>query len=595
MARDGRVRADRAAGVRGRQGRPAAARVRRRAVGVVPAARRGARRPDGRARPRDDEVAAGARRPRSSSGRIREAARHVELERLAISPQCGFATSVVGNALTPDDQRAKLETLARPRRGCGDRESAGGGNHGPRPSLSVTIRSVPALLTHIPSVLVVCPGQRDRLNLADERILERFALQLAGQPIAPGVRPARIRRPHRALRAGRRRGHRIERRDRAPRRRAGRAPRSAGAGPGGVHALPRQAGLAPDPGRGGARGHPGVRRGRPRRARRAGTAAVPVLPEARRGPPLAARIPDRRAVRATPPRSPRRAPTIDAVTAYDRALEGRTFRTLIAEELLDGVLVTFEGLHVRRADDSGRRHRRRHAPERDQLPAVRVPERPPRRACRPAMAEVAARLMPALGFDGVALQHRVLRPPRRVGDDRRGERADGVAVRAARQGRPRRLDLRAPARARERPDARPAARPRRHGGGELPRARRTTTRSCAPCPIPTAVLERFGHAHVEVLVRPGQRLSENDDDIVSHRLAVVALAGPRPRVGAAPLRRGGRAAAVRARRATGTGLGALVPCPPDRRAYACQPWPSKPTETTRPSSTTVGTMRVPSV
>jgi 5-methyltetrahydropteroyltriglutamate--homocysteine methyltransferase len=47
------------------------------------------------------------------TGRIHEAARHIDLERLAISPQCGFATSVVGNALTPDDQRRKLETLAR--------------------------------------------------------------------------------------------------------------------------------------------------------------------------------------------------------------------------------------------------------------------------------------------------------------------------------------------------------------------------------------------------------------------------------------------------------------------------------------------------
>ena len=45
--------------------------------------------------------------------RIREAATHVDLERLAISPQCGFATSVVGNAITTDDQRAKLEVLAR--------------------------------------------------------------------------------------------------------------------------------------------------------------------------------------------------------------------------------------------------------------------------------------------------------------------------------------------------------------------------------------------------------------------------------------------------------------------------------------------------
>ena len=44
--------------------------------------------------------------------RVREAAAHVDLDRLAISPQCGFATSVVGNAITTDDQRAKLEVLA---------------------------------------------------------------------------------------------------------------------------------------------------------------------------------------------------------------------------------------------------------------------------------------------------------------------------------------------------------------------------------------------------------------------------------------------------------------------------------------------------
>jgi 5-methyltetrahydropteroyltriglutamate--homocysteine methyltransferase len=45
--------------------------------------------------------------------RAREAAAFIDLERLAISPQCGFATSVVGNALTQDDERAKLETIAR--------------------------------------------------------------------------------------------------------------------------------------------------------------------------------------------------------------------------------------------------------------------------------------------------------------------------------------------------------------------------------------------------------------------------------------------------------------------------------------------------
>jgi 5-methyltetrahydropteroyltriglutamate--homocysteine methyltransferase len=45
--------------------------------------------------------------------RIEEASRFVPLERLALSPQCGFATSILGNALSPDDQRAKLETIAQ--------------------------------------------------------------------------------------------------------------------------------------------------------------------------------------------------------------------------------------------------------------------------------------------------------------------------------------------------------------------------------------------------------------------------------------------------------------------------------------------------
>lgn len=43
--------------------------------------------------------------------RIREAARYVPLERLAISPQCGFATSVIGNALTPEDEEHKLRVV----------------------------------------------------------------------------------------------------------------------------------------------------------------------------------------------------------------------------------------------------------------------------------------------------------------------------------------------------------------------------------------------------------------------------------------------------------------------------------------------------
>ena len=45
-------------------------------------------------------------------GRIEQAARHIDRERLAVSPQCGFATSVIGNSITPVAQRAKLELLA---------------------------------------------------------------------------------------------------------------------------------------------------------------------------------------------------------------------------------------------------------------------------------------------------------------------------------------------------------------------------------------------------------------------------------------------------------------------------------------------------
>jgi 5-methyltetrahydropteroyltriglutamate--homocysteine methyltransferase len=45
--------------------------------------------------------------------RVREAAAVVDLDRLGIGTQCGFSTSVVGNALSADDQRRKLETISR--------------------------------------------------------------------------------------------------------------------------------------------------------------------------------------------------------------------------------------------------------------------------------------------------------------------------------------------------------------------------------------------------------------------------------------------------------------------------------------------------
>ena len=47
------------------------------------------------------------------AGRIQEASSYIPLERLALSPQCGFSTSIVGNDLTVEDQKHKLETIVK--------------------------------------------------------------------------------------------------------------------------------------------------------------------------------------------------------------------------------------------------------------------------------------------------------------------------------------------------------------------------------------------------------------------------------------------------------------------------------------------------
>jgi len=43
--------------------------------------------------------------------RIDQAARFAPLENLGISPQCGFASTVGGNPLTLDDEKAKLNLV----------------------------------------------------------------------------------------------------------------------------------------------------------------------------------------------------------------------------------------------------------------------------------------------------------------------------------------------------------------------------------------------------------------------------------------------------------------------------------------------------
>jgi len=43
--------------------------------------------------------------------RIEEASKHVDVDQLCLSPQCGFSSTVEGNALTREEQAAKLRLV----------------------------------------------------------------------------------------------------------------------------------------------------------------------------------------------------------------------------------------------------------------------------------------------------------------------------------------------------------------------------------------------------------------------------------------------------------------------------------------------------
>ena len=45
--------------------------------------------------------------------KVAEASRYVPLERLAVSPQCGFASSIIGNNISVEDQRRKLGLVSK--------------------------------------------------------------------------------------------------------------------------------------------------------------------------------------------------------------------------------------------------------------------------------------------------------------------------------------------------------------------------------------------------------------------------------------------------------------------------------------------------
>ena len=50
--------------------------------------------------------------PLALAARIAEAARYFPRAQLALSPQCGFGTSIVGSPLTIEQQNAKLRVVA---------------------------------------------------------------------------------------------------------------------------------------------------------------------------------------------------------------------------------------------------------------------------------------------------------------------------------------------------------------------------------------------------------------------------------------------------------------------------------------------------
>ncbi len=373
----------------------------------------------------------------------------------------------------------------------------------------------------VPSVLVVCPSQRDRLNLADERILDRYALRFAGQPIGP------------EFGAGTFVDHMI---------RFGPAADGifgSSDATGHIASILADAAGLPGPGR-----EAFMRCHDKLASREIQARAVPestpafaavdlddpdvrpplpfpffVKPIAAHLSQLAYHVRDEAEFAGVIAQARRE---IDAVTAQDRALEGRPFRTLIAEELLEGSLVTFEGwIQDGRVTPVGVTDAVMHPNGisflRFEYPS-RLPEGPQR-----AMADVAERLMPALGFrDSMFNIEFFVRPDGRpVIVEVNGRMASQFAPLVHAVHGVSTYEIQLDLCTGRKPDLPPAR-------GDLVTAsflvRTYADAVVRSVPDPTTVLERYPHAHVEVLVRPGHRLSENDDDTASHRLAVVALA-----------------------------------------------------------------------
>jgi biotin carboxylase len=212
---------------------------------------------------------------------------------------------------------------------------------------------------------------------------------------------------------------------------------------------------------------------------------------------------------------------LDAVTAYDRAVGGRRFDRLLAEEALAGAMVTYEGMVLGGTVTTiGVTDAVLH-PNGISFLRFEYPTRLAREAVA-AMESVAQRLAPALGLERTLFNMELF-----VGDDGRPLLVE-VNPRLASQFAPlvRALhgvstyELQLELATGGRPSL-PPARPDAVAASFVLRVQGDA--AVVRVPDARALAERFPEAHVELLVRPGQRLSANDDDLLSYRLAVVAL------------------------------------------------------------------------
>jgi biotin carboxylase len=217
---------------------------------------------------------------------------------------------------------------------------------------------------------------------------------------------------------------------------------------------------------------------------------------------------------------------IDSRADLDAALDAARaagFRQMIAEELLTGRLVTFEGF-IAGGDVTpvGVTDAVLH-PNEISFMRWEYPSALPASA-QTAMADVAHRLMPALGFDGSLFNIEFFVQPdgslRIVEVNGRMASQFAPLVRAVHGVSTYELGMELAAGGRQ---TLPRRRPGVVAASVIIRAWEDgVVRRLAD---PTLLLERFPGVQVELLVREGQRLSENDDDTASHRLAVMALSG----------------------------------------------------------------------